>query len=232
MFTGRTGGFTLLEVIIAAAMAGLLAVAMASSLHIAYRGREAATLQTEAARTAHVAIEAIARDLSCALPATGVMAGPFLGADPTQPSLTGEILELYRAVSGRALEGPWSDTIARVAYTVETVRDELSGSSSPALLRKVTRNLLSPTVPAPEVTVLARGVKALALQFFDGSLWQPTWDSSQLSNALPLLVSVAVEVEVPGPRERPGATYRLRRMVSIPCGTGATSTSSSEGGGG
>ncbi len=229
--SGCNTGFTLMEVLLSLSLVGMIAVALGSSLHIVHSARDSAERASETARSAHVALEEIARDLTNALPPTGILAGAFLGRDPAQALASGEILGLCCMKSGRAERGPESDGIHRIAFAVGPMQDPTTGLSETCLVRRTTRNLLSPTALLPEDEVLLRGIQNLALRYFDGTTWQLTWDSSLLENALPALVEISIEILPRAVDERAPIPYRASRTVLIACAsTTSTSTSSSTGG--
>jgi hypothetical protein len=70
----------------------------------------------------------------------------------------------------------------------------------PVLTRRIMRNLLTQQVEEPEEEILCRNVRSFSLRYWDGTMWQDTWDSTQLENALPLAVEMTLVIEHPGQR--------------------------------
>lgn len=107
-------GFTLLELLVALAMAGIIAVALYSTLRIAFKAQSSAHAAVEPVRTAELALSLLRADLEGALPAKSVsldgrqgsqtdasvvpstLAGPFLGTPAGGGgSGAGDELEFY-----------------------------------------------------------------------------------------------------------------------------------------
>jgi len=160
-----------------------------------------------------LALELLKQDLDAALPPTGVLAGAFTG---TAGSGAGDSssLSFFSCANFPGPEETASD-IRQVELSVETPADE----TQPVLMRRVTTNLLAANAPAVREQVLCRRVRSFSVRYYDGSVWQDTWDSSGQGDILPFAVEVALEFALdpdqPGAAERP---YRLARVFRIPCG--------------
>lgn len=228
-------GFTLLEILWALLVASIVAGSLAGSLNLAYKAKKKAEARALDARTAHAALDMLARDLEGALPPNGVLVGPFLGQDPAAPSTTGELVELYACRSGTAQWGPNADGIQRITYGIGSVRDEVTGVTEQALLRSVTRNLLAPAVEVRPPEVVCRGLRELTIQYFDGLLWQAMWDSTTLENRLPMAVQITLRVSTRTPAGEldplavTAEPYRATRVVSLPCAAPATAAGEAAG---
>jgi hypothetical protein len=68
------------------------------------------------------------------------------------------------------------------------------------LFRSVTRNLLPVMQDQTEEQFLMAGVQAITFQYYDGSAWKDTWDSTQpdsatgLSNNLPCAIRMDLQL--------------------------------------
>ena len=122
-----------------------------------------------------------------------------------------------------------------------------SSGSDHVLVRRVVRNLMAQNPPNPDEEVICRGVSAFHLEYFDGSEWQSSWDSTEITNQsssttgstdstassssgssgassstnsgpLPSAVRVTLELERP---QANGATrtYRFVRVFQLICST-------------
>lgn len=218
-------GFTLLELLIALAVAGIIAVTLAASLRIAFRARASAEAAVGPVRTAELALAMLKADIESTLPpspsntatgtttgtgtgtaggivgatgtATGALAGPFVG---TQPVMGGGA-----AVGGAAeadtLEFYTTAGGSSAAGTGGVRRVFLTLAPDPAvagrqvLLRRTIENLLAPVEPVPTDEILCRGVRAFNLRYFDGFQWLETWDSTLQEDQLPVAVEVTLELE-------------------------------------
>jgi type II secretory pathway pseudopilin PulG len=209
--------FTLLELLVATAMMSVLVLSLFATLRVAYRARDTALGAVGPARAGEAAMDLIRRDIESALPPTGQLAGPFIGAEGTEaPGTSGLVfsavgnaapgyLEAVAAAGGGMASSAGSGGAAsgsdatlaggliRVAYTV-TQRN-----TSMVLVRQVQRNLLAQveSSEADEESVVCRGVRSFTLSYYDGEQWLDTWDSSQQGNALPMAVEITLELERP-----------------------------------
>lgn len=208
-------GFTLLEVIVAMAMTAILAASLFAVLHTAYRARETAETALEPLEAVSVALDLIGRDLECALPPRGVLAGPFVG-NAIELGSALPALEFYRAAPLASPLSPFrrAAAIERVALYLTA----LPGERLPVLVRTTTGNLLAPVETEPEPEILCRNVSGLRILYFDGTTWLEVWDSTSLGDVLPIAVQVALEVAWPGRNSRPGVTYPMARTFFLPSG--------------
>jgi hypothetical protein len=78
---------------------------------------------------------------------------------------------------------PFSE-VQVVTYFLSSATD---GSNTKNLVRAVTRNLLPVTQPTTDEQTLLTGVEDASFDFYDGTQWSGTWDSTA-SFTLPLAV--------------------------------------------
>lgn len=90
--------------------------------------------------------------------------------------------------------------------------------------------LRPPDVADPDKYIIAREVRSISFEFWDGSAWVPTWDgtgagpgllSDQTSPPLGPPSAIAVTIEVPRRRAAPGEeekTEKYRVVIPIPAG--------------
>lgn len=116
-----------------------------------------------------------------------------------------------------------SDGIPDILHSEGARRVEIglrTDISPPALVRRVTRNVLATVEQEPEEEVLCRNVKSFGLQFYDGIDWYDDWDSTLLEGAVPTVVQMEILLEVPNFQmagEQPN-TYRLSRFIPLAVG--------------
>ena len=206
-------GFTLLEVLTAAAMTAALAAGLYGSLHAAFRARDATVAQLEAARAARLAFALIERDLRAALPPRGRLAAAFTGTDARDSTgADADTLTFHNTIDSPAPPTGAGDVQA-VSFALVTAAYAQAGAGN-RLVRSVTRQLLAPYgAPAREQT-LCRQVTSLNFRFFSGSAWIDAWDSAARANTLPLAVEVTLTLAPPQPRSQP---YRMTRIFPLPC---------------
>jgi hypothetical protein len=85
----------------------------------------------------------------------------------------------------------------------------------------VIRNLLAQVQPAPDEEIVCRGVASLTLQYYDGSTWNPTWDSTQEDNTIPAAVQVALELKETQPNGKTD-TVKYTRIVYLSASSAST----------
>jgi len=210
---GKESGLTLLEMLVAMALMGVLAVSLYASLHIGFRARRSAAAALEPVRTAELAMELVRQDIESALPPTGILAGEFIGQDAKDDlQRDADMLLLHSSAHGED-DGQSAPDIRRIELAVTS----LSDGTGNVLLRRTTTNLLAPEMVQAEEEVLCRRVMAFNLRYFDGSDWLDNWDSSTQGDLLPLAIEVTLEVERPEATTPAAGGYRLSRVFLLPC---------------
>ena len=210
-----SGAFTLLEVILALGIMSVVAVALFTSLHVAFKSKRVAEATLEPVRAGETVMELVRGDLELALPPRGVLAGPFVGRDWRAGS-GGDDDDVTFFTMADAPPGALTfGDIKRVQLAVVT----LQGTGERVLARRVLGNLLSPVVVDPDDEILCRGVASFNLRYYDGTQWWTTWDSTTENDSLPVAVEVTIELEPAARRANdPDARWpRLTRVVQIPC---------------
>jgi type II secretion system protein J len=213
----KAGGFTLLEMLVATAMVAVLAASLYASLRIAFKARTSAVSATQTVRRTSLAMDLLQADLQSAVAPKGILAGPFVGQENTQ-SLIGAgapILSFYATFTPPESDDPRGD-VCKIEYVCQ-----LDTQAKGFLLqRQVTRNLLAPQTPEPEIETVCRGLALMEVRYFDGTAWQDAWDSTTLNNVLPLAVEVSLRWEATDAgaladgAEAPVAS----RVILLPCG--------------
>jgi general secretion pathway protein J len=202
-------GFTLLEMLMAMALVGMLAAALYGSLSIAFRGRRVSDAALEPVRRAAAAMTLVGGGLEAAVPPTGLLAAEFLGED-----VKGENGEPSDVLLFHALAQDQSDTIppspmSRIEFLLAT--DEKT--SETVLVRRTTPSLLYPEEVAPTEDVVCRRVRSFDTAYFDGTDWVDSWDSTARGNVLPAAVRVSLVIEADG-REN---GYAVTDVFALPC---------------
>lgn len=200
----ESGGFSLLELLVAVSLMGLVAGALYASLHVAFKVRGSAEAATAPARTAAAALGLLAADVECALPPRGILAGAFLGQRGVQASGRPSDALSFHAPAGAADTAPGPGDIRRVDWLLERPAD---GGPS-LLLRRTTSNLLAREEPPALEEVVCRGVESLELRYHDGYGWRDSWDSTAEGDELPVAVEATLELA----RTEP---YRMTRRVLL-----------------
>ena len=158
--------FTLLELLLAMAITVIVAGTLAGSLYAAYRVKNAAERAIEVVRATSAAGDIFSRDLTYTLPATGILAGIF----------TGDIVSVSFYASGTEPRATTQGDCKLIEYGLIPATD---GKSDQMLSRRVTTNLLAPTVTDAPDEQSCRNVTLFSLRYFDGTEWQDSWVSTQ-----------------------------------------------------
>jgi len=219
---GRTG-FTLLEMLAALALAGVLAAALFGSFHTGFRSRKRAEEALTPVRQAAFALDQLRRDVESATPPTGILAGAFLGNQMQTGGFdTGTPVLVFHTFNEDMFGG--GHGIRKVEYALAA-----DGDLEYTLVRRVTANLLAPVTPEPVQEVLCRRVVSLQAAYFDGTEWQDSWDSTTLDNTLPTAISAELEINIADSNAE-DKTYRMRRVFLLPCVGGGSDAIGGTGG--
>jgi type II secretion system protein J len=223
-------GFTLLELLVALVISGILAFSLFSSLYIAFKAQENSKADVAPVGSIDMAWDLIRADIQAAQPPNGVLEGPFEGTQTGSGSGETDTLDFY--TNGYA--PPHQTGNGEIKHVILTLEQRSDGN---CLVRQVVPNLLSQQTPVPDEEVICRNVTTFALQYFDGEQWQTSWDSTQYNNALPAAVEVILEFVPPGAAD-PRQTVHMRRVFALSCvsqqttATGAASSSGTGSGSG
>ncbi|HEY8751498.1 MAG TPA: type II secretion system protein GspJ [Tepidisphaeraceae bacterium] len=229
---GARHGFTLLELLIALTISAVVALSMFSSLYIVFKSRENSMAALAPVASAELAMEMIRADIQSALPeapATGTTSGlpggisaqtttaaPLIGPfEGTQGGGTagGDALYLY----GTGYIPPHKSGVGDVKQ-IALMMDQQNNTK--VLVREVWGNLLSQQAQTldPDKEVICRYVTSFTLQYYDGTQWQTSWDSTQYNNSLPVAVEVTLELMPPGVKQ----PIHMRRVFGLSCLTPPT----------
>jgi general secretion pathway protein J len=223
--THNASGFTLLELLLASAMVAVLAGALYGTLHIAFNARNSATSAVEGIRKAGQTMEIIQADIQASLILSGTLAPDFVGT--SGGSMVGgayDSLAFYSAVAQGEL-GPSVGDVKKIDYFCQTGND---GQLS--LTRGVTTNLLAPITQESTDEVICRNIRSFTMRYYDGTNWQENWDSTTLSDALPVAIEVNIEFAPTGGSDggggngTDGQSYKCSRVMLVPLGLASSGT--------
>jgi hypothetical protein len=190
----------------------IVAATLASTLRLAYHAARTAEAAIEPSRTASIAMELLSTDIQNGLPGGGQYAESFEGTQ-AQDDRGHEADDLVFYSTAESPEHSAANgEIKKVELTVEKLQD----GSDYVLVRRVLRNLGSELTPAPDEEILCRGVSSFTLQYFDGSSWNTTWDSTTEDNTVPASVQVTLELNRPATPGGAAHILRYTRIITIP----------------
>jgi prepilin-type N-terminal cleavage/methylation domain-containing protein len=189
-----TKAFTLIEVLVATVMIAILAVSLYTMLYTGFQIQQAATGSLAQMRKVSLLMDSLQQDVASILPPGGVLRGPFIG----QSFVDGVNDAMVFYNTARAVPDPnWTGNILELVGDVQEVEiycNPAEDGKSQTLLRRVTHNLLSPTMVERQPEVLCRGIASFNLRYFDGTAWQNTWDSTVQGNNLPAAIEVSLQL--------------------------------------
>jgi prepilin-type N-terminal cleavage/methylation domain-containing protein len=234
--TVHVRAFTLVELLVATAIFGVLVSALCSLLFGALRLRETTFAAVEAGLPRAQVAAIIQRDLTNLVVPAGVLAGPFMGEPVEENNVRRDKLSFYTTTGIVTDKEPWGD-IQEIQYYLQVPEDR-DPAQGLDLMRQVTRNLLASVIEESQDTTpwrLARGVNALQASYWDGEQWQDTWNSTTVDNANPKAVELRVEFVNGAHAEHVERPIDLVCEIapqprSTPTASAATSTGGSTGG--
>lgn len=247
--------FTLMELLIAVAIFGIVLAAINTVFFAGLRLRNRFTTSFDQQLPVLRTIDVIKQDLSSLVaPSTNATAestnitffGPLTSGVTTSggvgnaSSAGGQTLgaapsttEFYVS-SGRISETlPWGD-MQKVSYVLmESTNQAQTEAVGRDLMRSVSRNLApASTDDQPELEWLMSGVEAINFSYYDGSAWADTWDTStvslttSLSNTLPR--AIKVQIVMATERDQPvKAPIEVLVPIYVQFRTNLTSTTNS-----
>ena len=207
-------GFSLLELILALGMIAILAATLYSAMWWATRAKRSTMREMELTRSGVIAADLVRQDFESVPPPSGILAREFVGLHvPGDAGGDADAVE-FSSIGRDAqdLESPMSEGVRRVEYALRT------DIQPPALVRRVTRNLLATSEAQVEEEILCRNVRSFSLRYFDGTTWQETWDSTTLDNNLPTAVAITLELANPLDPQSEVGGRSITRIVPLSCG--------------
>ena len=189
--------FTILEVLVAVAITGLVALVMYSSLYISVRATESSRNAIEPIAEACAIFECIRRDMGCVTRHGQIISADFIGTPKTGSQYDSDSIIFHCTRTTDNIEG--GADVIKVEYVLEPQQIYAEydiilnrNKSDNVLKRKITTNLLAPTTAQPETEIISRNVYSLCLKYYDGANWIDNWDSSQTDNSLPQAVEITL----------------------------------------
>jgi len=171
-------GFTLLELLVAIAVGAIVLLVISGTFFGAIRlsntthDRIASDLELQ--RTLGI----VRKDFAGIMLSGGVLAGQFqttVASSLTQGTYGDQVgPDLYTNTGTVDGWGPFSE-VQLVEYYLSPKAD---GGNGRSLVRVVTRNLLPVQTTTPDVQTLLSGISNATIDYYDGSQWTDTWDSS------------------------------------------------------
>jgi len=185
----RNSGFTLLEVLIAVVLLGILSTALYSSYFGVIQARERSSAGMESRRELGATLDLIRREVSSALFDRSDKRLRFVVEDRDNFGAHSSILALT------SLAPPSGQTARRESGLID-VTYRMAEKDKKQILTRQERDLFSEeeTFPAyPQMELIS----AFLVECYDGSKWVKSWDTA-INNKLPTSVRVTVQIEEEG----------------------------------
>ena len=210
---GLSHGFTLIEIMLAVAILGVIMVMLASSFHAVAAGKTHAEGRLMSNRQARALLAQLSNELH------GAVQTPLIAS---HVMLVGQ----GRMQNGAPLDNLTISTIDSGHHrSISSFGAEelitYSGQPNPQhrgwymLMRQQRSALLSATAGialAPAV-ILAANVLAFHVRYFNGNIWIESWNSNSLPPGTQLPQAMSIDLVMAGPG---GAPVRLSTQVTLP----------------
>ncbi len=214
--------FTLIEMILAMAVGAIVILAIQTVFFGALRLRNTSEQRMDQELAIHRTLEVIKKDFSGLLLPGGVLAADFQTSTSYSLNSTvpGERISAeFFTNSGRIdAYSPFADA-QRVAYYLSP--HPQSGHFE--LVRTFNRNLLPVSEDEPGVQTLLGGIDSAFFDYFDGSSWTETWDST-VTPTLPSAVRFTMQLSPNSTLNTSTTTVEVVVPISVAVADTATST--------
>lgn len=187
----RANGFTLLEVLVAVALVGILSAALYSSYFAVLRAREHAGAGMETRRELGATLDLLRREVSSAIVIRGDKRLRFVVEDRDNFGAPASNLELTTLAPPAATP--------RQESGISVVRYGLSEKDKRLILTRKERDFLVDAAAASSGPAYPQmeSISAFLVECYDGSKWVKSWDTA-LNGALPKMVRITVRVAEDG----------------------------------
>lgn len=185
----RNKGFTLLEILIAVVLLGILAGALYGSYFGVVRARERAAAGMESRRELGATLDLIRREVSSAMFIRNDKRLRLVVEDRDSFGAPSSALELT------TLSPPLN--LSRGESGIVTVSYRMTDRNSKRILTRQERDMV---FSGPDVTAAfpqMERISSFLVECYDGSKWVRSWDTA-INGALPKAVKVTVQVEEEG----------------------------------
>lgn len=185
----RNRGFTLLEVLIAVVLLGILAGALYGSYFSVVRARERAATGMESRRELGATLDLIRREFSSVKYVRSDKRLHFVVEDRDNFGVPSSTLELS------TLTAPTD--LSRSESGIVMVRYRMADKDGKRTLTRQERDLVFDGPAAVPVYPQMERISAFLVECYDGSKWVRSWDTS-INGTLPKALKVTVQVEEEG----------------------------------
>lgn len=198
----RSSGFTLIELVLTLAIAGIVLSVISTVYFGALRLRNRTTEMYDEVLPIQNALNTIRKDLGGVMIPGGAMSGEFTSLSSGNGATTLfnglKVSPDFHTNTGAVDDTTPYAEAQRVAYYLATPTNYLNATGQD-LVRVASRNLLSTTIDQPVSRLLIENVAEVGFEFYDGNSWLTQWDStvsSNLPSAIKMQIVLAGEKEI------------------------------------
>jgi type II secretion system protein J len=188
----RQHAFTLIEVLFATVAFAIVLAAINTVFYGALRMRERSDERFKSFRPQFQALEIVKQDLRATFYSEDFRADRFWSEPSVGLSVAADQIQFFCTTGTTSELSPWPD-VQQIEYYLAPTLDPRKSPQTMDLVRAITRNFLITTVQPPVEQRLASGITGFQLSFFDGEIWQETWDSEIQDPVLPKAVQIYLE---------------------------------------
>ena len=192
-----SGGFTLIEVLLAVGIFAIVLFAINTVFFSALKLERATSRAVDARAPLNQAFAMLRQDLqgavqpmtnSTLLPRNFTTGGRSGGLGSSQAGS----LEFYTTTGVTRDDAPWGD-LQKVRYELVASADRATATGQ-NLVRVITRNVLATTTAEEDEQLLMSDVESVEFLCYNGADWRNTWDTSAGDVGLPQAVRVCVQL--------------------------------------
>lgn len=187
----RRAGFTLLEIILAVMITGIVSAGLFASMSGTFKMRRQVEDHLSGRESARAVVTLIRGDLQAVPPAGGRISGVFAGEDETGRNNV-DTDQLSYVTSNRVL--PSDQDFADLRLVELRLLESGEDPDYYVLGRLVTGNLLASITPEPDLQIIARRVVSMNLRYFADGIWLNTYASDENDNELPAAVELTLVI--------------------------------------
>lgn len=190
--TSLHSGFTLIELLLSISIFAIVLIAANGVLFGAIRLRNKTTENLARGLALERATGILRKDIASIVAPNGTLSGSLQSDNSGLENGKGRPVspELYINTGLINDRSNWGDAL-KVAYYLRTPTNKFAPQGLD-LVRAVTRNLLPPTQEESEDQWIMGGVTRLDFSYYNGTQWQPTWNSTNEPTVLPTAIKVDI----------------------------------------
>lgn len=186
--TSRNSGFTLLEILIAVVLLGILSAALYGSYFGVIRARERASSGMESRRELGATLDLIRREISSAVYVRNDKRMRFAVEDRDNFGVQASTLE-FTTVAPPDLQTRTESGVILVAYRT-------AEKGKKRYLTRQERDLFSEEINVPVYPQMDQ-ITSFLVECYDGSKWVKSWDTA-INGTLPKNIRLTVQIEEDG----------------------------------